>query len=299
MIPFASSLPNSSVLINKLNDETNVVGNANPKEVTLFIISLIVAYIVGLIIAHYLKLKLSHRLRPDQLTLLTRLVRIILIFIAVGITVPSLLDLSFTIVLVIIVAIIVGLSLSSQSVIANMVAGLALLYEHPFGSGDFINTGDVSGTVISTRLFSVLVRTTSGVSIQIPNSQIYSSDVSNFHANVARRYEYVVGIRYTDDVQKAVGIISKLLDEYTFVLKNPAPNVFVNHIDPDSVNIMFRIWFPSVWANTKDDISFQTDVLPRVKASLEAEGIEIPYAHREIIFADPVQKFKDLLAGKK
>jgi len=299
MIPIPANLPNSTVVINKLSDESNIIGTASPKEITLCIISVVVAYVLGLAIAHYLKLKLSHQLKPDQLTLLTRVIRVILIFVAFGITVPSLLDLSFTILMVIFVFIIAVIGLSSQKVISNMVGGLALLYERPFAAGDFINTGDVSGTVVSTRLFSVLVRTTSGVSVQIPNDQIYSSDVSNYHANVARRYEYVVGIRYQDDVKKAIGIIAKLLEEYTFVLKNPAPNVFVNDIDADSVRVMFRIWFPSIWANTKDDISFQTEVLPRVKAALEAAGIEMPYAHREIFFADPDLKFPKLPVGKQ
>jgi small-conductance mechanosensitive channel len=51
---------------------------------------------------------------------------------------------------------------------------------------------------------------------------------------------------------------------------------------------MFRVWFPSVWARTKDDISLQTAILPRVKAALEEEGIEMPYAHREILFMTPI-----------
>ena len=288
MIPFQENLPNSTVVISKLSDETNIIGSASPKDIVLFFVSLAIAYILGLAIAHYLKLKLSHRLKPDQLSLLIRLIRVILVIVAFGLTIPGLLDLSFTILLIIFVGIIAIIGLSSQKVISNMVGGLALLYEHPFASGDFISTGAVSGTVVSTRLFSVLVRTTSGVSVQIPNDQIYSTDVSNYYSNVARRFEYVVGIRYQDDVKKAEEIISGVLDSYTFILKNPAPEVFVSTIDADSVRVKFRIWFPSVWANMPDDVSCQTDILPRVKAALEAAGIEMPYAHREILFTNPV-----------
>jgi small-conductance mechanosensitive channel len=299
MIPLPQVLPNSTMVISKLTDDTNMIGSASPKELILFVVSLSIAYLLGLAIAHYLKLKLSHRLKADQLNLMTRVILVILLIIACAITIPALLDLSYTIVLLVMFGIIAIVGISSQKVISNMVGGLALLYEHPFATGDYISSGNVSGTVVSTRLFSVLVRTTSGVSVQIPNDQIYSSEVSNYHANVARRYEYVVGIRYRDDVKKAIGIISGLLEGYTFVLKNPAPNVFVNDIDPDSVRVMFRIWFPSVWANTKDDISFQTEILPRVKAALEAAGIEIPYVHREILFADPHPTFPEIRAGKQ
>ena len=91
MIPLAANLPNSTVVINKLSDESNIVGTASPKEITLCIISVVVAYVLGLAIAHYLKLKLSHQLKPDQLTLLTRVIRAILILIAFGISIPGLL----------------------------------------------------------------------------------------------------------------------------------------------------------------------------------------------------------------
>ncbi|MCX6689086.1 MAG: mechanosensitive ion channel [Methanoregula sp.] len=276
------------MVISTLSDETNLIGTASTREIVTFFILLIIAYIVGLILAHYFKLKLSHRLKPDQLALLTRFVRVFLILLVFVFSLPGFFDLSVTIFALILVALIAIIGISSQKVISNMVGGLAMLYENPFKTGDFISTGEVSGTVISTRLFSVLIRTTSGVHVQIPNDQIYSSDVSNFFAHVARRYDYVVGIRYEDDVKKTTSIIAGILKEYTFVLANPAPDVFVSDIDADSVRVMFRVWFPSVWAKTKDDISLQTAILPRVKAALEAEGIEMPYAHREILFTNPI-----------
>jgi len=279
-------IPNTTAVVHTLSDETNLIGSASPRDIVFFIVLLGIAYFVGILVARYLKLKMSHRIKPDQLARLCLAVRCILILAAIGIAIPGFLDLSFTILLLIFAGLVAIIGLSSQKVISNMIGGLAILYECPFGTGDFISTGEVSGTVVSTRLFSVLVRTTSGVYVQIPNDQIYSSDVSNYHANVAQRYEYVVGIRYQDDVKKAIAIIFDILESYTFILKNPAPEVFVSDIDADSVRVKLRIWFPSGWANLKDDVSLRIDILPRVKAMLEAEGIEMPYAHREILFAN-------------
>jgi small-conductance mechanosensitive channel len=144
----------------------------------------------------------------------------------------------------------------------------------------------VTGTVESIHLLSVLIRTTSGVFVWLPVANLFDSGLSNYHANAARRYEYDVGIRYQDDLQEAIRIIAGILSTYTFVLKYPAPEVFVSTLGADSVIIRVRIWFPSVWANTKDDISLQTEVLSRVKAGLESEGIEIAYAQRVIWFAN-------------
>jgi len=231
-------------------------------------------------------MRMSHRLKKDQLDILTGFIRVILIIIAVGISLPGLLDLSVTIILLCIAGVIAIIALSSQKVISNMVAGIALLYESPFATGDYISTEGVEGTVVAVRLFSVRIRTGEGVYVHIPNDQIYSTAVSNVHANVARRFEYRVGIRYQDDTNQAIAIIKQLLEENPYVLENPAPAVYVSDISADSVVLSIRAWFPSNWQLTKDDISRTTAILPNVKDALEAAGIEMPYAQRVIWFAN-------------
>ena len=225
---------------------------------------------------------MSHRLKKDQITLLSRAILAILIIIAIAISLPALLDLSVTVVTFIAIGVLAIIGLSSQKVIANMVSGLALIYENPFATGDFISTGDVSGTVVSVRLLSIRVRTTSGVHVHIPNDQIYSTSVSNYFANVARRFEFTIGIRYEDDVTRAIEIIAAMLDAYPYVLRHPATDVFVSQIDADSVRITFRSRFPAVWQKTTDDVALATAILPRVKQALESEGIEMPYSQRVV-----------------
>jgi small-conductance mechanosensitive channel len=283
---FNLTLPSATDVESTVTSDNDFFATVSPRDILIFFVGIIAAYIIGLVISHHIRVRMSHRLKKDQLDILTGIIRAVLIIVAIGISLPGLLDLSVTIILIGLVAIIAIIGVSSQKVISNMVAGLALLYESPFATGDFISTGGVSGTVVSVRLFSVRIRTTDGVYVHIPNDQIYSTTVSNNHANVARRYVYSVGIRYQDDVKKAEGIIEKILETYTFVLKNPAPAVFVSDITADSVVLMIRAWFPSNWKLTQDDISLSIAILPRIKDALEAAGIEMPYAQRVIWFAN-------------
>jgi small-conductance mechanosensitive channel len=53
---------------------------------------------------------------------------------------------------------------------------------------------------------------------------------------------------------------------------------------------MIRVWFPSNWKLTRDDISLSTAILPRIKDALEAAGIEMPYAQRVVWFANQPQE---------
>jgi len=290
---FNMTMPEAADIGSTVTSDRDFFATVSPRDIFIFFVAIIIAYILGVIISHHIRVRMSHRLKKDQLDILTGIIRVVLIIIAIGISIPGILDLSVTIILIALVAVIAIIGVSSQKVISNMVAGLALLYESPFATGDFISTGGVSGTVVSVRLFSVRIRTTDGIYVHIPNDQIYSTTVSNCHANVARRYVYSVGIRYQDDVKKAVVIIGKILEEYTFILKNPAPSVFVSDISADSVILTIRAWFPSNWKLTRDDISLSTEILPQIKEALEAAGIEMPYAQRVVWFANQPTHFAD------
>jgi small-conductance mechanosensitive channel len=287
---FNLTFPSAGDIGSTVTSDNNFFATVSPRDVFIFFVGIIVAYIIGLVISHHIRVRMSHRLKKDQLDILTGIVRVTLILIAIGISLPGLLDLSITIIIVALAAVIAIIGLSSQKVISNMVAGLALLYESPFSTGDFISTGGVSGTVVSVRLFSVRIRTTDGVYVHIPNDQIYSTMVSNNLTNVAVRFVYSVGIRYQDDVKRAEEIIGRILEDYTFVLKNPAPAVFVSDITSDSVVLTIRVWFPSNWKLTRDDVSLSTALLPKIKDELETAGIEMPYAQRVVWFANPPQE---------
>jgi len=296
---FNLTLSDATGVGSTVTSDADIFASVSPRDIFILVTGIIAAYIIGLVISHHIRVRMSHRLKKDQLDILTGVIRALLILIAIGISIPGLLDLSINIILVAIFAILAIIGISSQKVISNMVAGLALLYESPFATGDYISTGGVSGTVIAVRLFSVRIRTGDGVYVHIPNDQIYSATVSNINANVARRFEYSVGIRYQDDVNRAQEIINRILEDYTFVLKNPAPDVLVSDITSDSVVLTIRAWFPSNWKLTRDDISLSTAILPRIKDELESAGIEMPYAQRVVWFANQPHDKITIGAGTK
>ena len=293
MIPVNLSVLSSTDaqgLISLIRSDQNLVGTTSPSEIVAFIAAVVVAYIAGLFAAYYLKRHFSHRVRKDHLDFWIRVVRVLLVIAAFAITVPPFFDAGLTIIIAILIGSIAVLALAGQKVIANAVACLALMYERPFASGDFISIGETSGTVVSITLFAILVRTVHGVIVHIPNDQVYTTVISNYHSHVARRYDFEIGIRYRDDAGQAIGIITGILDGYQFALKHPAPEVFVSDLADSSVKIKIRLWFPSAWANTQDDISLRTRILPMVKSALEAAGIRIPFPQRELWFGNEMFK---------
>jgi small-conductance mechanosensitive channel len=101
--------------------------------------------------------------------------------------------------------------------------------------------------------------------------------------NVAQRFEYRIAIRYSDDADKAIPIISKLLAAaHSFVLQNPPPSVCVNELGNSGVIIMVRIWSPSrEWGDVR------TEMLLKIRQALEQQGIRIPFSQRVVWLQDP------------
>jgi len=99
-----------------------------------------------------------------------------------------------------------------------------------------------------------------------------------------RRFEYIVGIRYSDDADKAISIIKEIVDVQPFALKNPPPGIFVDNLGDNAVNIIARIWAPvSEWYELK------MTLLWKIKTVLEKNGIEIAFPQRTLWFANELK----------
>jgi small-conductance mechanosensitive channel len=165
--------------------------------------------------------------------------------------------------------------------VSNLISGIFLLSEKPIKIGDQINVDGIAGFVEDINILSTIVRTYDGLYVRLPNEKVFSSNITNYVAHVARRFEYVVGIRYSDDAERAIEIIKGLIEKHPFALKNPEPQVFVDNFGDSSVNIVVRIWAPSaVWYDVK------MEILWKIKKELEANGIQIPFPQRTLWFAN-------------
>ena len=174
---------------------------------------------------------------------------------------------------------------ASQNIIGNLMSGLFLIVERPIKIGNSVNVDGTAGIVEDIRIMSTTLRTFDGLFIRIPNQKIFTSNITNYVANLARRFEYVVGIRYSDDAEKAIKIIKDLIEEHPLVLKNPEPQVFVDNLGDNAVVIIVRMWSPtSEWYGVK------TELLWQIKKALESEGMEIPFPQRTVWFANPLSQ---------
>lgn len=172
-------------------------------------------------------------------------------------------------------ALAVGLAL--QGSLSNFASGLMLVIFHPFGKGDFVEAGGVSGTVIRVGIFNTELKTPDNRNITVPNSGITSSPITNFSANPTRRVDLLIGVHYDDDLKVARDTIMNVLKSHEKVLADPEPVVLVMELADSSVNIAAR-----PWVNAADFWVVRSELMEQIKNALEAAGCSIPFPQRDV-----------------
>ena len=68
----------------------------------------------------------------------------------------------------------IGITLAAQSTMSNLIAGVALVLEHPFGIGDYVILGSYEGTVEDISFRSTRIRTPDHavITVEIPREKV-------------------------------------------------------------------------------------------------------------------------------
>ncbi len=240
-------------------------------DVFIFIIIIAVAVIIAKIVRLNVRRALKEKVPKTTLAAIEKLVYYTIIVIGFIVAIPYIgFSLSGLLVAGGIAGIVIGLA--TQTVISNLISGLFLLAEKPIKIGDGVSIGDVGGVVKDIRVLSTTIRTWDGIYVRLPNEKVFTSNIYNYNAHAARRFEYKIGIAYRSDADKAIKIIEELLEQHPLILKEPKPQIFVEELADSSVILTVRIWAPSSeWYGVK------TEMLWKIKVTLEKAGIEIPF----------------------
>ena len=258
---------------------TPVIGDVTVFNLIVFALIVAASVIIANIVGSYIKKSLSDRIRQDEMTKIIKFTQAAIVLIGIFISLPSFnVNIGELLLIGGTAGIIIGFA--SQRLVTNIGSGIFLIIERPVKIGDTVKIGETEGNIKDIRLLSTTIRTYEGIYIRIPNETVFNSEITNYVANVARRFEYRIAIRYSDDAGLAIRIITELLAAEPFVLINPPPSLYVDELGDNGVIIMVRIWAPSLewW-------SVRTEMLWKIKLALERERLGFPFPQREVWFA--------------
>ena len=169
----------------------------------------------------------------------------------------------------------VGLALKDS--LSNFAAGVMLVFFRPFKVGDYIEAAGIAGSVESIRIFSTVLKTPDNRVITVPNALIYGATITNYSAQDTRRVDLLIGISYDDDIGRAKALMQGVISEDPRILQEPASQMLVMELGASSVDIAVR-----AWCSTSDYWQVRSDLLEKIKTTLESAGLSIPYPQQDV-----------------
>lgn len=175
------------------------------------------------------------------------------------------------------------LGLAFKGIAENYLAGLLLASRSPFTRGDIIKIGPHEGYVENLNMRGTTIIDLDGNLVLIPNLTVIQSVVENRTANPKTRTSFNVGIGYQDSISKAQDLVIQAVSDVTGVISDPAPNVVVNELKNNCVELKVYIWFNS---KNNREMRVRSRAMIKTKEVLLASGFTIPGETRELYFGN-------------
>lgn len=159
-----------------------------------------------------------------------------------------------------------AIALGLQGTLANIAAGIMLIWLRPISIGEYIVGDGVAGVVVEIGLFGTRLRSTSGLYIFTPNQKLWNSAITNHSREPRRRIEVSVTVPDTINIGRVRKLLLKIATSDKRVLVDPAPGVHVVSFTGDNVTLQLR-----AWVSTPDYLPALRDVTERAKIAIKKE----------------------------
>ncbi len=169
----------------------------------------------------------------------------------------------------------IGLALKDS--LSNFSSGVMLVMFRPFKVGDQIDAAGTGGVVDAINIFNVTLKTPDNRVITVPNSLVYSGTITNYNTESRRRIDLIVPIGYDADIAQAKSVITAITAAETRIQREPAPEVAVQDVLPAAVTLAVR-----VWVATENYGNVRSDLLERIKRSLDKYKLAVPLEQRTL-----------------
>jgi len=239
----------------------------------------IIILIVGLLMARWIA-KVTNRglegrvKEPPMRLLIVRVIRILVLVLTLMVVLDKL---GFQIApLVAAVGVAgVGVGFAFHGVLANIIAGLSIVFTKPYRVGEYIEVLGVQGQVLTIELFSTTLAEADQSRIVIPNHKIVGEILHNY--GTIRQLQLKVGVAYGANLSEVLEVAEQVVAADPRVLKEPAAWIGISELADSSVTLSIQPWV--VFADMNPA---RADLYRAIVERFRASKIEIPFPVREV-----------------
>lgn len=164
------------------------------------------------------------------------------------------------------------LGVAFKDIAENFLASVLLSVQRPFRIGDLVEIMGTFGYIDRLTIRTTIINTVDGNYVQIPNADVYKSNIRNYTNNPNRRDDFTIGIGYMSSLSATQEIAMQVLRDHQDVLKSPEPSVLVDNFTPSLVNVKVYFWTNSRIANP---LAVKSSLLRLIALALQEKGIII------------------------
>ena len=261
---------------------TTILSIGDGQGLTLWQLEIaLLTLLIGIWLARRVERKLSNRLQQRKVEAgvvqLIRKLFYISVIVVLVITTLQLLGIPFTAFAFVTGAVAIAVGFGAQNIINNFISGWILMAERPIRIGDFLEIGDMLGTVEAINTRYTRVRRLDGVRLMVPNSQFLENTVINWSIVDRKLRSHVrVGVQYGSDVQLVRRLLDEMMANNTDILDDPAPAVVFEDFGDSA--LVFDAFF---WIESSPERSLRA-----VRSALRFEITDV-FAKNDIVIAFP------------
>jgi potassium efflux system protein len=173
----------------------------------------------------------------------------------------------------------VGLGFGLQEIVANFICGLIVLFERPYGVGDTVTIGDISGTVTRIRIRATTILDWDRKDLIVPNKEFITGRLINWSlSDPIIRIKVPVGIAYGSDTELAEKLLLKAARTNPMVLKTPESRAVFLGFGDNSLNFDLRVFINGI----DDWIPMLHKLNQTIDREFKKAGVTISFPQRDV-----------------
>jgi small-conductance mechanosensitive channel len=210
---------------------------------------------------------------------LTKLLRVILLFIAVLIALSAV-GLDITMLSVFGGALGVGLGFGLQRIASNYVSGFIILLDKSMQIGDVVTIENHYGVVSDLRTRYLVLRKLDGTEVIIPNETLIITPVINHSfSDHKARVQMPIQVSYDSELELAMQLMRDTAVRHPRVMVEPAPAVQIKGFGESGIDLMLTIWIPDP---EEGSAALQSEIYLEIWQAFKQNNISIPFPQREV-----------------